>query len=74
MVASPYVVLRLDWRHLYYITSAIGVFVWLLLIAFVPETRWIRSDDELGMSSYPNLDLSNSLDIFFAHITETADL
>lgn len=74
MVASPYVVLRLDWRHLYYITAGVGVFVWLLLIAFVPETRWIRSDDELGMSPDPNFDLSNSRNILLVHITETVDL
>ncbi|KAG8167295.1 hypothetical protein KVR01_002984 [Diaporthe batatas] len=45
---SPYIVLRIDWRYLYYITAGAGILLWLLLIAFVPETRWIRSDDELA--------------------------
>ncbi|KAL1865900.1 hypothetical protein Daus18300_007012 [Diaporthe australafricana] len=46
--ASPYVVLRLSWRSLYWITSGLGIAVWLVLIISVPETRWIRSDDELA--------------------------
>lgn len=56
MITSPYVVLRISWRYLYYITSGVGILVWLLLIAFVPETRWIRSDDELGKSFCHKID------------------
>ncbi|KAJ0122933.1 hypothetical protein J7T55_011394 [Diaporthe amygdali] len=47
-ISAPYIVLRLDWRYLYYITAGVGILVWLGLIAFVPETRWVRSDDELA--------------------------
>jgi MFS family permease len=52
-IASPLVVTRLDWRYLYYITSGVGFLTWLLIIAFVPETRWSRSAEELGMLPSP---------------------
>lgn len=48
---SPVIVARLSWRYIYWITAGVGVFVWGLLVAFVPETRYFRSDAELGMFS-----------------------
>lgn len=47
---SPIIVARLSWRYIYWITSGLGIFAWFLLIVFVPETRFIRSDAELGIS------------------------
>lgn len=51
---SPIIVHRLSWRWIYYITSGVGIVAWLLLIAFVPETRYFRSDAELGMLHPPS--------------------
>ena len=47
-IASPYVAANYTWRWLYYITSGFGFIAWLLLVAFLPETRWTRSKEELG--------------------------
>ena len=44
---------RLSWRWIYYLTSGAGIAAWLSLIAFVPETRWIRSNEELGKQALP---------------------
>ncbi|KAK2032977.1 major facilitator superfamily transporter [Colletotrichum zoysiae] len=53
-IASPLIVSRLTWRFIYWITSGVGVLAWIGLILLVPETRWIRSDDELaGKEVYP---------------------
>ncbi len=48
-IAAPYVAANYDWRWLYFITSGFGVLAWILMIALVPETRWIRSKEELSM-------------------------
>lgn len=48
MTGSPYIVSRLTWRFIYWITSGVGVLAWIGLILLVPETRWMRSNDELG--------------------------
>lgn len=45
---SPIIVHRLSWRYIYWITAGLGIFAWFLLIVFVPETRFHRSDAELG--------------------------
>lgn len=45
---SPVIVARLGWRYIYWITAGLGTFAWFLLVAFVPETRFTRSDAELG--------------------------
>lgn len=58
---SPIIVARLSWRFIYYITSGAGIFAWIALIFLVPETRWIRSADELGTFLFL-FDLSLSLD------------
>ncbi|KAL2876156.1 hypothetical protein SGCOL_008699 [Colletotrichum sp. CLE4] len=53
-IMSPIIVSRLSWRVIYWITSGVGVLAWIGLILLVPETRWIRSDDELaGKEVYP---------------------
>ncbi|WYZ39290.1 hypothetical protein EsH8_III_001204 [Colletotrichum jinshuiense] len=53
-IVSPIIVARLSWRYIYWITSGVGVIAWIGLILLVPETRWIRSDEELaGKEVYP---------------------
>ncbi|TLD31962.1 gb [Venturia nashicola] len=47
-VASPVIVAGAGWRYLYFITSGLAVLAWLALVAFLPETRWQRSKEELG--------------------------
>lgn len=51
-VTSPIIVVKLSWRYIYYITSALGIVAWLAMIFLVPETRWERSREELG-TFYP---------------------
>lgn len=48
-LTSPLIIINLSWRWLYYITAGAGIIVWIAMIFFVPETRWERSQDELGM-------------------------
>ncbi len=50
-IVTPYIASVYDWRWIYYITSGLGVIAWLLLIVFLPETRWNRSKEELSMAS-----------------------
>lgn len=53
-VCAPVVVADYSWRTMYWITSAIAIFAWLLLCAFLPESRWVRSKEELaGAPIYP---------------------
>ncbi|TLS22097.1 uncharacterized protein PpBr36_09239 [Pyricularia pennisetigena] len=47
-IGSPSIVAHQGWRFLYWITSSVGVFAFILLVLFVPETRWIRSVEELA--------------------------
>ncbi|KAH8886736.1 MFS general substrate transporter [Thozetella sp. PMI_491] len=54
-IASPLIVARLSWRYLYFITSGVGILAWVGLILFVPESRWIRTDDELAGKEIYNL-------------------
>ncbi|CAK7212195.1 hypothetical protein SCUCBS95973_001361 [Sporothrix curviconia] len=46
-ILSPYIAVEHSWRWIYLITSAAGVLAWVLLIVFVPETRVVRSKQEL---------------------------
>lgn len=48
-IVTPYIASVHDWRWIYYITSGGGIVAWLLLIVFLPETRWTRSKEELSM-------------------------
>lgn len=53
-IISPWISVNYTWRYVYYITSAIGIIAWVGLIAFVPETRVVRSKEELaGQHIYP---------------------
>ncbi|KAF6803704.1 major facilitator superfamily transporter [Colletotrichum sojae] len=55
-VATPWLSANYTWRWIYYITSGLGVVAWALLIAFLPETRWTRSKEELsGQKTWPLL-------------------
>lgn len=47
-LTSPIIITKLSWRYIYYITASAGVAVWIAMIFLVPETRWVRSPDELG--------------------------
>lgn len=48
---TPYIASVYDWRWIYYITSGFGIVAWLLLVVFLPETRWTRSKEELSRRS-----------------------
>ncbi|KAH8899837.1 MFS general substrate transporter [Thozetella sp. PMI_491] len=59
-VISPYIASNYDWRWLYYITAGLGILAWFMIIALVPETRWMRSKEELtGQNIYPIPEGSN---------------
>lgn len=47
-ILGPYIAVNYDWRWIYWVTSAIGIVTWILLILFVPETRKQRTLEELG--------------------------
>ncbi|EGY13625.1 hypothetical protein VD0002_g6572 [Verticillium dahliae] len=47
-IASPIIVARIDWRFIYYLTSGVAIMAWIGIIFLVPETRWVRSADELA--------------------------
>ncbi|KAK2001446.1 major facilitator superfamily transporter [Colletotrichum falcatum] len=53
-VLAPWISSNYTWRWMYYITSGLGIVAWGFVIAFLPETRWTRSQEELsGQSTYP---------------------
>ncbi|KAI0125168.1 major facilitator superfamily domain-containing protein [Xylariales sp. AK1849] len=53
-VTGPYIVSRISWRFLYQIFSSLTALAWLAVVLCVPETRTIRSQDELaGKEVYP---------------------
>ncbi|KAF3762668.1 MFS general substrate transporter [Cryphonectria parasitica EP155] len=53
-LTSPLIIVKLSWRWIYYITAGTGILVWIGMIFLVPETRWIRSREELaGKEVYP---------------------
>lgn len=47
-LTSPLIIVKLSWRWIYYITAVAGILVWVGMIFLVPETRWVRSQEELG--------------------------
>ncbi|KAK1452395.1 major facilitator superfamily transporter [Colletotrichum cuscutae] len=47
-ILGPYIAVNWDWRWIYWITSAVGVLSWMMLILFVPETLRQRSKAELA--------------------------
>ncbi|OAA65699.1 major facilitator superfamily transporter [Niveomyces insectorum RCEF 264] len=59
-VLGPYIAVNYTWRWLYFITSGACVLAWILLICFVPETRVVRSKQELnGIQIWPVEDGAN---------------
>ena len=51
---GPYLSAHYTWRWIYWITSVLGVIMWVLIMVLVPETKWKRSEDELsGVAVYP---------------------
>ena len=52
-IISPYIALHYSWRWIYWITSYAGILAWVGLIFFVPETRKMRSKQELSESTTP---------------------
>ncbi|KAI6351107.1 hypothetical protein MCOR25_010137 [Pyricularia grisea] len=53
-IATPYIAANYSWRWIYWITSGFGVFAWVLLLGFMPETRFTRCTKALvGESVYP---------------------
>jgi MFS family permease len=48
-IGSPVIVVSLGWRYVYYITSALAIAAWLGILVLIPETRWIRTAEELSM-------------------------
>lgn len=50
--ATPYVITRLSWRWLYFITGLGAGFFIFGVIAFLPETRWHRTPSELRKFSF----------------------
>lgn len=60
-ILAPWISVNYTWRWVYYITSAIGIFAWFFLIAFVPESRRQRSKAELGEYLASNLIVGSRL-------------
>ncbi|KAF4636494.1 hypothetical protein G7Y89_g1585 [Cudoniella acicularis] len=46
-IGSSYIVANLSWRWLYFILAILTAASWLMLVAFVPETRWQRTSEEM---------------------------
>ncbi|KAI8300365.1 hypothetical protein K4K61_009820 [Colletotrichum sp. SAR11_59] len=69
-VAAPWVSANYTWRWMYYITSGLGILAWALLIAFLPETRWTRSQAELsGQKIFPLAPGQNRPELDFTTFT-----
>lgn len=48
--ATPYIIIYLSWRWVYYMTAAGAAFFLSGVILFMPETRWARTRAEMGKS------------------------
>ena len=48
---STYIVTRLSWRWLYFIIAILSGVSFLMILFFLPETRWRRSPEELRKHS-----------------------
>jgi len=46
-ISSSYIVARISWRWLYFIGSIITAASLLMMVLFLPETRWYRTPEEL---------------------------
>jgi MFS family permease len=49
-IISPYIALHYSWRWIYWVTSGAGILAWIMIILFVPETRTMRTKQELSAS------------------------
>lgn len=47
-IGTPYIILDLNWRWVYYITAAFAAFFLAGVFFFLPETRWHRSRSEMS--------------------------
>lgn len=48
--ASPYIIIYLNWRWVYYMTAAGAGFFLIGCFFFMPETRYARTRSEMGMN------------------------
>ena len=48
-IGTPYIVVDLSWRWVYYITSIGAGFFLCGVFVFLPETKWHRSKSEMSM-------------------------
>jgi hypothetical protein len=51
-ICAPIMVVKVDWRFIYWLTSGLAVLSWVVLVLFTPETRWIRTAEELGVYDF----------------------
>ena len=49
-IGSPYMIINLDWRCVYYMTAIIAALFLVAIAIFLPETRWHRTRDEMSKS------------------------
>lgn len=47
-IFSPMIIAATDWRWIYWITACPAAVAWVLIVIFVPETRWRRTTQELS--------------------------
>lgn len=48
-VATPWIVIRLNWHWVYWITAAAAGFFWVGVVLFLPETRYHRTSNEMSI-------------------------
>lgn len=60
-ILAPYISTEYTWRWVYLITSGIGIFAWIFLIAFVPESRKMRSKEELCQYFVQSMNFFNNV-------------
>ncbi|TLS21371.1 uncharacterized protein PpBr36_10206 [Pyricularia pennisetigena] len=58
-IATPYIAANYSWRWIYWITSGFGIFAWVLLLFFMPETRFTRCKKALVGEARPQIDHLN---------------
>lgn len=46
--SSPWIIIYLSWRWVYYMTAAGAGFFIIGVFFFMPETRWPRTPSEMG--------------------------
>jgi MFS family permease len=58
-IGSSYIVANLSWRWLYFILAILTAASWLMLVAFVSETRWQRTSEEMRELFHAELNRKN---------------